>query len=173
MKLIAKSGKEFYRGENLVLTSITSVNNNEIYVVGESYHSVSEGYFFHHRNVMIFKFDSLGNKIWEKLVPTFFTGRERKNCVSVRIDDKSVEVFAQSMSKVIHNKYNSEGTKIFETINENSSITLIDQDNVEQYSSDHDNEFWYGNFYMSYGKEIKMGSSGRQTVFYINKFEVK
>lgn len=173
MKLIANSGREFYRGENFVLTSLSSVNKNEIYVVGESYHGNSEGYFMHHHNVMIFKFDSLGNKIWEKLVPTFFSGREQKNCVSVNIDETSIEVFAQCSSDVIHNKYDHEGTKIFENINENNSITLLDQDNIEQYSSEFDNEFWYGNFYISYGKEIKKGLSGRENVFFINKFEVK
>ncbi len=173
LKTIANSGSEYYRAENCVFNSIVSVNENEIYVIGESRHPVGDGFFVHHRNVMIFKFDNQGNKIWEKLVPTFFSGTENKNCVSVNIDETSVEVFAQCSDEVIHNKYKNDGSKIFENIKKNSSLNLIDQDNIEKYSSDHDNEFWYGDFYISYGKEVKKNSSGKQKVFFINKFELK
>ena len=106
-------------------------------------------------------------------MPTFFSGTENKNCVSVNIDETSVEVFAQCSDEVIHNKYKNDGSKIFENIKKNSSLNLIDQDNIEKYSSDHDNEFWYGDFYISYGKEVKKNSSGKQKVFFINKFELK
>ncbi len=173
LEIAAQSEKEIYVGANCVLTSMEAVNENEIYVVGESYYAVSEGLFVNHRNVMIYKFDNQGNKIWEKLVPTLFGAGEYKNCVSVNIDENSVEVFAQSSNHVIYNKYNSDGSVIFEKDYKNGSINLLDQDNIEKFSSEHDNEFWYGDFYISYGKEVKKSSSGREKVFFINKFEAK